>query len=93
MCVDATRWNWSQRYPLDVFTANSKLSEFLDILTPVQIGRRKNAFKEASRFINNAALGGGNGPVQKSFNDDNDRYPDVRVDIKVDVGLAFVPVR
>lgn len=42
-----------------IYTANSKLSEFLDILAPVQIGRREDAFRRASRFINNAALSGG----------------------------------
>ncbi len=84
-------WNWSQRYPLDVFTANSRLSEFLDILTPVQIGRRRDAFYRASRFINGAALGGGTGPTKQSFNARDPQYPDARVDINVDAGLAFVP--
>src|SRR5579862_7956125 len=72
-------WNWSQRNPLDFFTANTKLNEFLDILTPAQIRRRETAFKQALRFINNAAAGGGTRPVKKSFNDRRDkRYPDAR---------------
>jgi hypothetical protein len=89
---DTVSWNWSQRYPLDVFTANTKLSEFLDILTPVQIGRRRDAFYKASRFINGAALGGGTGPTKQSFSARDPQYPDARVDINVDAGLAFVPV-
>lgn len=81
-------WNWAQPDPLDVFTANAKLTEFLAILTPVQIGRRKNAFKEASRFINR----GPSPPVRMSFNDRDNRYPDARVDVIVDAGWAFVRV-
>ena len=88
---DTVSWNWSQGYPLDVLTANTKLSEFLDILTPVQSGRRRDAFYRASRFINGAALGGGTGPTKQSFNARDPRYPDARVDINVDAGLAFVP--
>jgi RHS repeat-associated protein len=90
---DTVSWNWSQRNPLDVFTANTKLSEFLDILTPVQIGRRRDAFYRASRFINNDAAGGGipAGYPIPPFNARDPRYPDARVDIEVDAGWAFVP--
>jgi RHS repeat-associated protein len=91
---DTVSWSWSQLNPLDVYTANSKLSEFLEILTPVQIGRRRDAFYRASRFINNTAMTGGvHAPIYiPPFNARDPRYPDARVDIEVNAGWAFVPV-
>jgi RHS repeat-associated protein len=89
---DTVSWSWSQPNPLDIYTANSKLSEFLEILTPVQIGRRRDAFYKASTFINGVAAGGGIGPVSRIYNANDQRYPDARVDIEVQAGWAFVPV-
>ena len=91
---DTVSWNWAQPIPLDVYTASSKLSEFLDILTPVQIGRRADAFRRASQFIIRAALGGGvQAPIFiPPFNARDPKVPDARVDINVDAGRAFVPV-
>ena len=56
-----------------------------------QIGRRKSAFVQASQFIQNAMVAGGTGPVRKTFNANDPRVPDARVDIVVYTGRAFVP--
>jgi len=90
---DTVSWQWNLPAPLDAFTASSKLGEFLQILTPAQSGRRERAFSQAARFITNAALGGGvRHTFKKSFNARDSQYPDARVDINVDAGLAFVPI-
>jgi RHS repeat-associated protein len=88
---DTLSWPWSQPTPLLSYTALSRLSEFLQVLTKDQIKRRATAFVNASRFIVNASLGGGTGPTKKTFNDNNALVPDARVDIEVQTGRAFVP--
>jgi RHS repeat-associated protein len=81
---DTVSWPWNRSTPLDAYTATSKLSEFLDILTYEQIGRRRGAFADASRFIVNASLGGGvRAPIYiPPFNARDPEYPDARVDIE-----------
>jgi hypothetical protein len=54
-----------------------------------QIGRRAQAFIQASQFIKNAMLAGGTGPVSKSFNANDPHVPDARVDIAVYTGRAL----
>jgi hypothetical protein len=44
---------------------------------------------KAERFIINAGTGGGVGPTKKSFYEP--RSGDIRVDIEVWAGMAFVP--
>jgi hypothetical protein len=56
-----------------------------------QVGRRAKAFAQAIRFIENAMVTGGVGPPGKSFNANDPRVPDARVDIQIYTGLAFVP--
>jgi RHS repeat-associated protein len=89
---DTLSWPWRQSSPLLAYTACSKLSEFLQILTPTQAGRRGGAFARASRFIVNAAIAGGVwAPVSiPPFNANDPAYPDARVDIEVQSGQAFV---
>ena len=91
---DTLSWPWSQSTPLLAYTALSKLSEFLQILTPAQNGRRKPAFVKASQFIVNASIAGGVwAPVTiPPFNAGDARYPDARIDIEVQSGQAFVPI-
>jgi RHS repeat-associated protein len=89
---DTLSWPWSQSSPLPDYNALSKLSEFLQILTRTQIGRRGAAFAKASRFIVNASIGGGIwAPVSVPFNAQDPDVPDARVDIEVQSGQAFVP--
>lgn len=74
--------------------ALQRLSGFVTIpglLTSTQIGRRAQAFIQASQFIKNAMIAGGTGPVSKSYNANDPRVPDARVDIAVYSGRAFVP--
>jgi hypothetical protein len=87
--ADTLSWPWSQATPLLALTAHTKLSEFLQILTYEQIGRRGKAFADASRFIENASLGGGTGPTRVTFNARDPKYPNARVDIEVQSGRAF----
>jgi RHS repeat-associated protein len=89
---DTLSWPWSQADPLLASSALKRLSEFLEILTYEQIGRRAKAFSDASRFIVNASLGGGIGPPgPPSFNARDPKVKDARVDIEVQAGRAFVP--
>jgi hypothetical protein len=88
---DTLSWGWSQPVPLGGLTALQRLSGFLPLMNYAQIGRRKTAFVQASQFIQNAMVAGGVGPPGKSFNANDPRVPDARVDIQIYTGLAFVP--
>jgi hypothetical protein len=88
---DTLSWGWSQPVPLGGLTALQRLSGFLPLMSSSQIGRRAQAFRQASQYIKNAMVAGGTGPVSKSFNANDPRVPDARVDIAVYTGLAFVP--
>jgi hypothetical protein len=72
-------WSWEEPTPLLASTALSRLSEFLQILSFDQIGRRRDAFVRASQFIVRAADVGGIGPPgPPSFNARDPKVPDAR---------------
>jgi RHS repeat-associated protein len=87
---DTLSWGWSQPVPLGGLTALERLNGFVPLLNNDQVGRREKAFAQAIRFIENAMVAGGVGPPGKSFNANDPRVPDARVDIQIYTGLAFV---
>jgi RHS repeat-associated protein len=88
---DTLSWGWSQPVPLSGLTALQRLSGFLPLLSNSQVGRRAQAFIQASQYIKNAMIAGGTGPDRRSFNANDPQVPDARVDIAVYSGRAFVP--
>lgn len=88
---DTLSWGWSQPLPLGGLTALQRLSGFLPLMSTIQVGRRAQAFIQASQFIKNAMIAGGVGPMSRSFNANDPKVPDARVDIAVYSGRAFVP--
>jgi RHS repeat-associated protein len=88
---DTISWGWSQPTPLGGLTALQRLNGFIPLMNNDQIGRRAKAFAQAIRFIENAMVAGGVGPPGKSFNANDPRVPDARVDIQIYTGLALVP--
>jgi len=90
-------WSWNESAPLPAIEASRHLQQLAEVLTPKQLVRREQAFKEASRFIINAANAGGvPGFFSDSFPKNKRKYGvdylgGPRVDIVVYSGLAFVP--
>ncbi len=58
-------------------------------ISPKDLRLRAKAFVQTERFIQNASQGGGVGPMKKTFLVRGTK--DIRVDIEVQSGMAFVP--
>lgn len=77
--------------PLPLSDAFMNLTRLSRILTPAEAIRRRNAFIAASQWMQQVALSGGRGPIDRPFNARDARYPDARIDVVVRVGWAFIP--
>lgn len=80
---------WSQNKPPTVAEGLNLLQRLKDKIRKPQIRERKEEFEKAEQFIKQAGESGGvNAPVSKTFKKKGTR--DVRVDIEVIKGTAFV---
>jgi hypothetical protein len=83
--------NWAQGDPYPAATGHTDLSGLERRLGQAAQLARDVCFRQAHQFIDRCRLAGGIGPVSPSFpagrpNEDTD----IRVDIVVDAGTAFV---
>lgn len=65
------------------------LGQLWEQLTDREREARQSALTQANRYMENAAAGGGTGPDRRSFRDDMNS--DIRIDVDVLRGRAFVP--
>jgi hypothetical protein len=81
---------WAQSQPPTVAQGKTMLDELADSLTPAERRAREGALKKAKQFVERAGEGGGvDAPVSKSFAGKGGK--NVRVDVEVRKGRAFVP--
>lgn len=66
------------------------LAQVWELMTDGERRVRQEALLKANRFMEGASAGGGTGPVKVSFYDDPERA-DIRIDVEVLRGRAFVP--
>ncbi len=82
---------WAQVDPYPATDGHAHLSALEAELGGAARGRRETCFKMAHRFIANAKLYGGVGPTSRNFPAGRPgEDTDVRVDIEVHKGRAFV---
>lgn len=80
--------SWAQDEPLTKADGLQLLSDLKDQLTEKELKLREKQLKDAERFINNAK--GVDAPTMVNFQDYKTK--DIRVDIEVKGGIAFVCV-
>ncbi|MBA4155818.1 hypothetical protein, partial [Flavobacterium sp.] len=80
---------WSQTTPLTQSEGLALLDSLVSKIGPKEAGKRQIAVARAIRFIMNAANGGGVGVTNVSFLEPGTK--DIRIDIEVRAGSAFVP--
>jgi hypothetical protein len=82
---------WAQDNPPTVDEGLKMIDDLYNSLTPAQKAARTQAFKDAKAWVKNVAgkAGGVDAPLKKSFVEPGKK--DVRVDIEVIKGKAFVP--
>jgi hypothetical protein len=81
--------SWSQDEPLTKGQGLSLLSKLKEKLSPREQELREKPFADAERFIK-GAKGGVQAPLSQSFQ--NRKTKDVRVDIEVWNGFAFISI-
>jgi len=82
--------SWSRKKPPTRSQARGFVSELIRKLNSDELKARQHGITKALQFIDDAAAGGGvNAPVSISFKTPQTR--DIRVDIEVRLGMAFVP--
>lgn len=81
---------WAQATEYAASVAHADLTMLADIIGGAARERREACFAMAHRFITNAQKAGGVGPTRRNFPAGPNHAPDVRVDIEVLKGLAFV---
>lgn len=83
---------WAQESPLTRAEGQQKIDTLEESLTLTEKEVRKEALQQAKDYIERAAKAGGvNAPVSKTFPNRLKEGSDVRVDIEVITGQAFVP--
>lgn len=80
---------WAQKTPPTVAQGLSMLNDLKMLLSKKELNDRARSFDRAERFIINAGNGGGALPPGASFLMLGTK--DVRVDIEIQSGVAFVP--
>jgi hypothetical protein len=80
---------WAQSTPPTVAQGLAMLQELRMQLTDKQFNERARSFERAERYIINAGAGGGAYPPGNSFKMQG--TTDIRVDIEIQSGAAFVP--
>lgn len=85
-------WAWTEKTPPTAATALEELNNLKGRLNRKQLEVRSEAFRQAERFIRNAAPGGVDAPVSATFQNREvrERDGDERVDIEVRKGKAFI---
>lgn len=82
--------SWVQLKPPTAAEGQAMLQALQTQLSPKDLRARATAFQKAGKFIDNAGKAGGvSAPVSKTFLVKGTR--DIRVDIEVITGQAFVP--
>ncbi len=83
---------WAQAIALTRSEGQQKVDTLEESLTLIERDSRKEGFQQVRDYINRAAKAGGvNAPVSKTFPNRSKGRSDVRVDIEVITGKAFVP--
>jgi hypothetical protein len=83
---------WNELAPPTESMGHTMLDELRDKLLSAEQRFRESAFKQAHRFVKEAARGGGvSSPVRKTFLVRPITRENRRVDIEVHKGQAFVP--
>ncbi len=83
--------SWSQETPLTAKDGLDKLNELETKIPKSESNKREKEFEKARKFIENAEEKGGvDAPVSKTYKTEGTK--DVRVDIEVIKGKAFIPV-
>ncbi|MBM3239951.1 hypothetical protein FJZ31_27005 [Candidatus Poribacteria bacterium] len=81
---------WAQEKPLTRNQGFGKVDERQAQLTPRELRDRQEPLEKTREWIERAALAGGvNAPVSKTFKQKGSK--DIRVDIEVKAGQAFIP--
>lgn len=84
--------SWSRDSPLPASQAHALLKALYEDLSPAERRDREAAFADAHEYIDRGAKAGGvTAPTKKTFVPRNARRGQLRVDIEVLAGLAFVP--
>ncbi|MCB0550778.1 MAG: hypothetical protein KDD19_24625 [Phaeodactylibacter sp.] len=82
--------SWSQDEPLTKSNALELLGKLKGKLKPADVEKRKKSFEKAKRMIEDAE-GGIDAVKKRSFYDDRKRR-DIRVDVEILGGKAFVTI-
>ena len=80
--------SWSQDEPLTKSDGLNLLDRLKNKLSAKDLDKRRKAFEKTERFIS-GAQGGVDAPKKKSFYDDKQRR-DIRVDVEILSGKAFI---
>ena len=85
---------WEQSTPLTRSQALELMEQLERSLEPKERRDRGQALEQAGKFIEKAAKAGGvDAPVRQSFPKPRKEKGDIRIDIEVITGRAFVPDR
>ena len=87
--------SWSRDSPLPASQAHALLKALYEDLSPAERRDREATFADAHEYIDRAAKAGGVSAdpltIKKTYTPRNARRRQLRVDIEVLAGLAFVP--
>ncbi len=84
--------SWSQETPLTKTEAIELVDKLENSLTNSELEVRQEAFQQAREYISRAKrIGGVDAPVSKTFPNRSKIRSDIRVDIEVITGKAFIP--
>mgnify|MGYP005844676681 CR=1 FL=1 len=84
--------NWAQDEPLSVEDALALLDTLQKKLKKEDAEIRQQAFEKARQFISEAGENGGiSAPISKTFK--VKKTKDLRVDIEVNAGIAFITIK
>lgn len=86
-------WPWALQVPLPSSAGFAALVSLESVLNTSQLRRRDQAFPKAHDFVSRCASSGGCSVIKKTFQNRPvpKDYPDARVDIEIQAGIAFTP--
>ncbi|MCE2697735.1 MAG: hypothetical protein PX483_02050 [Nostocales cyanobacterium LE14-WE4] len=87
--------SWAEEKPVTDEEGLSFLAKIEGECSDSQKAQRKNPFKRARRFVENASKQGGVGPESQppSFQDPKRTVGNARVDIEIRCGITFIPTQ
>ncbi|NET73625.1 MAG: hypothetical protein F6K62_22595 [Sphaerospermopsis sp. SIO1G2] len=87
--------SWAQEKPVTDEEGLSFLANIEGECNDSQKSERKNIFRRARRFVQNASKQGGVGPESQppSFQDPKRTVNNARVDIEIRSGITFIPTK